>query len=428
VVTNTNTTSRRAVRYGLRTVTVSLILAAELVLPGGGASAVVSGANGKIVFTSARDGQQEIYSVNPDGTSQTRLTNNSVGDGEPAFSPNGSKIAFVSDRFTGNDGIFVMNADGTGQTRLADSFADGGPTWSPDGSRIAFVGRDNDIHAINVDGSGDADLTRSAETDDAPAWSPDGLKIAFIRPNANGVENLFTMNPDGSGQTDVTNSAQYEDDPSWSPDGSEIVLERNNPPLSGIVIVSASGAGETIVNSEGTDPVWSPDGTRIAFDNLGTADVYTVRWADGSELTNVSNNPVLDEEPDWGSATAATGLDLGVKLTDSPDPVRIGRTTTCALTVGNSGAQDATGVRVDEAMSSQVIVMSVSSSQGSCRRQTLQAVSCSLSTLQAGHITAIKVVARARTRGTATNTAHVTGNEVESNLANNTAMETTMVN
>ena len=87
------------------------------------------GPNGKIAFESTRDGNDEIYVMNADGTGQTRLTNNAAHDFRPSWSPNGSKIAFVSDR-DGNFEIYVMNADGTGQTNLSNSFPqDSEPDW-----------------------------------------------------------------------------------------------------------------------------------------------------------------------------------------------------------------------------------------------------------------------------------------------------------
>jgi len=93
--------------------------------------------NGKIAFTSYRDGNGEIYLMNPDGSGQTRLTTNIADDVYPARSPNGTKIAFASNR-DGNREIYVMNTDGTGQIRLTTNIADDyDPAWSPDNSKIS---------------------------------------------------------------------------------------------------------------------------------------------------------------------------------------------------------------------------------------------------------------------------------------------------
>ena len=120
--------------------------------------------------------------MNPDGTGVTQLTSRSAHNGSPAWSPDGSQIAFTSDR-DGNEEIYVMNANGTGATRLTNHSADDwSPAWSPDGRRIAFVSdRDGNwnIHVMNADGHGIVRLTDHFAADWSPAWSPDGRQIAF---------------------------------------------------------------------------------------------------------------------------------------------------------------------------------------------------------------------------------------------------------
>lgn len=105
---------------------------------------------------------QDIYTINPDGTNETRLTTAAGVDNQPAFSPDGSKIAFVSFRGGDPDGeIYVMNADGTNQIRLTDDTReDRYPTFTPDGTRITFGNRvDGHLSTINVDGTGLVRLT-----------------------------------------------------------------------------------------------------------------------------------------------------------------------------------------------------------------------------------------------------------------------------
>ena len=97
-----------------------------------------SGTNGKIAFSSERDGNGEIYVMDADGSNPTNLTNNGATDGGPAWSPDGGKIAFTSER-DGNYEIYVMDADGSNPTNLTNNSAwDSEPAWSPDGSKIAF--------------------------------------------------------------------------------------------------------------------------------------------------------------------------------------------------------------------------------------------------------------------------------------------------
>ncbi|HEX8181734.1 MAG TPA: S8 family serine peptidase, partial [Pyrinomonadaceae bacterium] len=191
---------------------------------------------GKIAFSSTRDGQAEVYTMNPDGSEQTRLTVHDYSDDLwPEYSPDGTKIAFTSGR--GDDlyyQIYVMNADGTNVQRITNSRTGdcAESAWSPDGKQIAFrTNRDAgdwEIYVINVDGTNERRLTNSPGWDLDPSWSPDGTKIAFetTRNDPSNLE-IYTMNPDGTNQINLTNNlgtvgAHNDYYPAWSSDGSKI--------------------------------------------------------------------------------------------------------------------------------------------------------------------------------------------------------------
>jgi WD40 repeat protein len=191
---------------------LALWLVAGLSLGSAPAQATFPGENGRIACEGDRTPQPdpvprnfaptEIFTVNPDGSDERVLTRNLVTDGDPAFSPDGQKIAFNSTR-DGDSEIYSMNVDGTDVRRLTTSpGTDRQPTWSPDGSRIVFhSGRDRnpdgsinfEVYMMNADGSDQRNLTNSPGQDAVPSWSPDGTRIAFQGLRAGNLE-IHRMN------------------------------------------------------------------------------------------------------------------------------------------------------------------------------------------------------------------------------------------
>ncbi len=263
---------------------LALALLSFLALPPA-ADAAFPGANGKIAFFSDRDGGFGIYTMNPDGSGQTRLGNDpSVWGTDSAWSPDGTKVAF------GNLGISTINADGTGLTSIGGGPSASGPAWSPDGTKIAFVNQ-IEIHAylpeiwtMNADGTNQTAVSTPPFNDQYPAWSPDGTKIALMG-FGDGQNDIYTMNPDGSDRAKVTNDAASEGPPNWSPDGSRIAFDRSEGSSnSGEEIYVVKPDGTSLVNltnnAEARDmvPAWSPDGTKIAFmsDRDGNWEIYVM--------------------------------------------------------------------------------------------------------------------------------------------------------
>lgn len=245
--------------------------------------------NTRMAFVSERDINAEIYLVDPNVGIPANLTNNPGIDRSPDWSPDGSWIAFESDR-SGNTDIFVMQHDGANVVNLTNnSAADAFPAWSPDSSRIAFVSDRAGgpaIFVMNIDGSAVTRLTQTAIPTSAPVWSPDGNRVAFVATGTNGVTDIFLVNADGSGLTNLTDSAAREFDPDWSPDGSRIVFARQLDGPPDIVVSNTDGSGMTSVAANSAfdgNPVWSADSTQIAFvsNRSGSTDIHTVSM-DGS--------------------------------------------------------------------------------------------------------------------------------------------------
>jgi TolB protein len=296
------------------------------------ALAAFPGDNGKIAFGSDRGGADDIWTMNPNGSNPVNLTAGSPAvEDFPNWSADGRKILFMSDRETpGNPAppgfsegpdfeIFVMNADGSHQRQVTfNQLDDEDPAWSPNGKRIAFVRDFNpvrgeldwDILTMRADGSAERNLTNTPGVlEHQPTWSPNGRRIAFSRaPDAESDNDIYKMRPDGSKVQQLTSDALDNEFPNWSPDGTRIVFNstRDEPLGENYEVYSmrAGGGHVTRLTFEPAAgdfvPAWSPDGRRIVFasDRDGSVDIFT-RRADGSNQRNRGNNQAFDGAPDW---------------------------------------------------------------------------------------------------------------------------------
>jgi WD40-like Beta Propeller Repeat len=266
-----------------------------------------------LAFSATINGNGDIYLLNVDSALSgehpiiKRLTTNPAADFDPTWSPDGLQIAFRSQR-DGNDEIYVMNADGTCQINLTnDPLADWSPAWSPDGRQIAFAHFfDNnpftDIVLINRDGSGLTRLTHAHG--EYPAWSPDGSRIAFASARDGNYE-IYVMNSNGSNQTRLTNNPAYDMSPFWSPDGTQITFDTQRdhypPAETGIGPefevhrISANGSEDTQLtnnNAEDRFPNWGLNGL-IAFSSNGS---LVIMNSDGSKQIKLLDSGMF---PAW---------------------------------------------------------------------------------------------------------------------------------
>jgi Tol biopolymer transport system component len=312
----------------------------------------------QIIFSTFRDGNQEIYRIDPDGDHLVNLTNNSRPDFLPIVSPDMSKIAFVTRRDSAPR-IYVMNADGTNQQPVTadrnDLAYESKSSWSPDGTKLAFVRYINfvpQISVVNIDGSNETALTNEATDSASPAWSPDGTKIAFTRRGDfnNNLStynaDLFLMNPDGSNVVRLTTNLAASE-PAWSPDGSKLVFvtvgaynptfERHNQEIR---VINADGSNlRQLTNiTRSQNPSWSHDGSKIVFasdrGNTSNFEIFLMN-ADGTNQVNLINDgafnsgfPPNDLEPALspdGTQIAYTrlGTEIGVVNTDGTGKLSI---------------------------------------------------------------------------------------------------------
>ena len=330
-------------------------------------SAQTTSPEGKIVYEKLGD----IWVMNADGTNQTNLTNTpDINEGQPAWSPDGTKIAFTGPGELNEDGsgglgdIYVMDADGTNRTNLTDTpdFLEYRASWAPSGAQLTFVrevpgqiiSEQQDIFVMDANGENANNLTQTDANEDDPAWAPDGTKIAFSGVRNSGSE-IVTMDPNGQNETILSGDSFEGADraPDWSPDSTKVVFQKQCQGVCSdaweIWGVNRDGSQDTNLTpndlseedrpvTQHTGPSWSPDGSEITFTRTrpsvegGQSDIYampapatlpppatgesasttTMEQGEGvmafaeTTLVRTLTTDGLSSEPDWAEIPADT--------------------------------------------------------------------------------------------------------------------------
>ena len=257
----------------------------------------------KIVFRSMRDGNSEIYTMNPDGSDQKNLTQHRAQDVAPVWSPTGAQILFQSDR-GGIPDLYLMDADGTNVRQVFKKLIGREfPTWSPDGKSLAYHRFHTfSIYTASIDGTDEQKLTDGLW----PAWSPDGSEIAYMAGEFVWAENGNLRFPDV--RIEIINLQTRVEEkllpksiwmygPTWAPDSSQIAFTWNGRQedgflggrvgvhTSGIYVVNRDGSGLTKIFDAGEGsgvsfPTWSPHGNEFIYNYInqdrGTRHLFKV--------------------------------------------------------------------------------------------------------------------------------------------------------
>jgi Tol biopolymer transport system component len=286
---------------------------------------------GRIYFSSYRDGRWQIYSVSPDGSGLTRVSNGGGPDWDPSPSPDGTSIVFASGRagtldtvppdprwFGGDNTIYkaelyLMRVDGSDVRRL--TFSRGVnqyPAWAPDGRSIGFTSNRNSvtqIYTLALNDTAALRLTNSMAFNFFGGWSTDGRKVVFAsngdavgEGNVNNMD-IYVMDSDGKNPTRLTRDPAFDGNPSWSPDGTRIAFASTRSGQMDIWVMNRDGSGPVRLtrSSEAEEwPAWAPDGQMIAFSAVrsGNSDIYLMN-ADGSNVTRLTDDPSADTRPAW---------------------------------------------------------------------------------------------------------------------------------
>ena len=279
-----------------------------LLLPAA-SQATSPGSNGKIAFAS----NEELFTIDPDGSNLTRVPTTSCEGLEPDWAPDGHTIGFIER--CGPSGTFdlsVVDVNGAGLQRIyATNRDDARIDWSPDGLQALFISDasgNREIYRSNAAFTQVVNLSNSPGDDDFPAWSPDGAKVAFAS-NRTGDFEVYSMNPDGTGVINLTNNGGQDGSgdrvaggPSWSPDGAKIVFDSTRTGPFEIFSMDSTGGNVTQLTNVGwnVEPAWSPDGRLIAFTSsrTGVPQLFLMS-SDGTNESQLTTHLAYNERPDW---------------------------------------------------------------------------------------------------------------------------------
>jgi Tol biopolymer transport system component len=277
----------------------------QAIAPSVDIAAAARPAQSLIAYVSGRAGVTDLYIMDVANGRSHAITRDRATASGPVWSPDGSKIAFASNRDALGVNIWVVAASGSTPTKLT---RDGGtaPDWSSDGAKILFTtfrSNTTDIWVMNADGTGQTAVTTTTDAwENEPVWSHDRSKIAYTA-TRDGSTQIWVMNADGSSPVQLTGLTDtgWSFSPAWSPDGTQIAFASWRDSRQDLYIMNADGTGLTRITTDGPTearPRWSTQGILFDAHSSGTPSVFFIN-PDGTGLTQLTRGSSWSYNGAW---------------------------------------------------------------------------------------------------------------------------------